>query len=259
ERATVIGDFVQNHILQLIALVAMEPPANFDEESIRNERQKVFKSIQPFDEKKIDDLIVLGQYDKGEVNGKKALSYVDEKNVAKDSKTPTYIAAKFFIDNWRWANVPIYIRTGKRLKARCTEIAIQFKFPPLKLLGHKCKNLDANTIVFSIFPKQKVSLNFNVKFPGMENIPYPVDMVFDYKDVFQVDSPLAYERVLIDAMKSDLSLFARQDGIETMWEIVDPISNILKQKTPYKYEAGSLGPKEADSLIQQDNRAWRLF
>ncbi|HEU64604.1 MAG: Glucose-6-phosphate 1-dehydrogenase [Candidatus Anoxychlamydiales bacterium] len=260
ESATVIRDFVQNHILQLIALIAMEPPANFDQESIRNERQKVFKSIQAFDEKKIDDLVVMGQYESGVVNDKKVAGYLDEKGVAKDSKVPTYIAAKFFIDNWRWANVPFYIRTGKRLKKRCTEIAIQFKYPPLRLLGHKCKDLDANTIVFSIYPTQKVSLTFNVKFPGMENIPYPVDMVFDYKGVFKVDTPLAYERVLIDAMKSDLSLFARQDGIETMWGIVDPIIKAWeKKKTLCKYKSGRRGPKEADDFIKKDKRAWRIF
>jgi len=259
EHATVVRDFVQNHILQLIALIAMEPPANFDQESIRDERNKVFQSIQSFNEKKIDD-IVMGQYGSGVVNGKKTSSYLDEKNVHKDSKVPTYIAAKFFIDNWRWANVPFYIRVGKRLKKRYTEIAIQFKFPPLKLLGHKCKDLDANTIVFCIYPKQKVSLTFNVKFPGMENIPYPVDMVFDYKDVFQIDSPLAYERVLIDAMKSDLSLFARQDGIESMWDIVDPIIKAWeKKKKVYKYEAGTYGPAEANDLMKKDNRKWRLF
>jgi len=260
EGATVIRDVVQNHIMQLIALVAMEPPANFDADSVRNERIKVLKSIQPFNEKKINELIIMGQYEKGMLDKKQVVGYLDEKNVKSNSKAPTYMATKFFIDNWRWAGVPFYVRTGKRLKSRFTEIAIQFKYPPLRLLGHQCRQIEPNTIVFSIHPKQKVSLMFNVKFPGMENVPHPVDMVFDYRDVFKVDYPLAYERILIDAMKSDLTLFARQDGIEAMWSVVDPIINAWEKKQIlYKYRAGTFGPKEADNLLIKDNRHWRTF
>ena len=258
EHATVIRDIVQNHVMQLIALIAMEPPANFDAESIRNERVKVLKSIAPIDE--IEDSIIMGQYDKGKINQKDVVGYLNEKGVSKGSKAPTFFAGKFFIDNWRWANVPFYVRAGKRLKQRFTQVAIQFKYPPLRLLGHQCRSIESNEIVFSIYPKQKIELRFNVKFPGMQNVPYPVDMVFDYKDVFKVDYPLAYERILIDAMKSDLTLFARQDGIETMWEVVDPIiKSWEKKKTLYKYKAGSLGPKEADDLLKKDKRSWRVF
>jgi glucose-6-phosphate 1-dehydrogenase len=260
EEASVIGDIVQNHIMQLIALIAMEPPANFEAESIRSERIKVLKSIKPFKEEDIHENIILAQYDSGKINGKKTVAYTDEKNVDKNSKTPTFFAGKFFVDNWRWANVPFYVRCGKRLKKRITEVTINFKYPPLKILGHKCREIENNSIIFSIFPKQKIELRFNVKFPGMENIPYPVDMLFDYKDVFKIDYPLAYERILIDAMKSDITLFARQDGIENMWKIVEPIIKALKKdKKVYKYKAGSMGPKEAFDLIKKDKRSWRDF
>ncbi|NGX56563.1 MAG: Glucose-6-phosphate 1-dehydrogenase [Candidatus Anoxychlamydiales bacterium] len=260
EEASVIGDIVQNHIMQLIALVAMEPPANFEAESIRSERIKVLKSIKPLKTENIYDNIVLGQYDKGMIDGEEVNAYTDEKNVKKDSKTPTFFAGKFFVDNWRWANVPFYVRAGKRLKKRITEICINFKYPPLRLLGHKCRDIESNSIMFSIFPKQKIELRFNVKFPGMENVPYPVDMMFDYKDVFKVDYPLAYERILIDAMKSDITLFAREDGIEAMWNIVDPIKKAFeKDKKIFKYKAGSTGPKEAKDLIEKDKRNWMGF
>ncbi len=130
----------------------------------------------------------------------------------------------------------------------------------MRLLGHKCREVEPNEIVFSIYPKQKIALHFNVKFPGMENIPYPVDMVFDYNDVFKVEYPLAYERILIDAMKSDITLFARQDSIETMWDIVGPIMKAWRENSAItKYESGSYGPKEADDLIQKDKRSWRSF
>ena len=256
EQATVVRDIVQNHVLQLIALIAMEPPSNFEAETLRDERLKVLSSIQ-----KVDlDNIVMGQYGAGIIDKKKVKGYLFEKNVKKNSKTPTFFAGKFFIDNWRWANVPFYVRVGKRLKKRYTEIAIQFKYPPLKLLGHKCSNLEPNWIVFSIYPKQKIDLHFNVKFPGMENVPYPVDMVFDYKNVFKIDSPEAYERILIDAMKSDITLFARQDGIETMWKIIDPImEKFFEEKIVHKYKAGSYGPKLADELIEKDQRYWRVY
>ncbi|OGN59223.1 MAG: glucose-6-phosphate dehydrogenase [Chlamydiae bacterium RIFCSPHIGHO2_12_FULL_27_8] len=254
ESASIIGDIVQNHIMQLIALIAMEPPPNFDADSIRNERLKVLKSIQPIEDKSI----VLAQYEEGFLNNKKVCSYLDEKNVDKNSNTPTFFAGKFFIDNWRWANVPFYVRAGKRLKKRFTEVSIHFKFPPLKLLGHKCKDIEQNQIVFSIFPKQKIELKFNVKYPGMENIPYLVDMMFDYKEVFNIEYPLAYERILIDTMKSDITLFATQKGIEAMWSNVDPIVEFSKKLNSIKkYPSGSIGPEEAVNLIEKDNRKWR--
>ncbi len=260
EQATVVKDIVQNHIMQLIALIAMEPPGNYEADSIRNERIKLFKSIKPIDKKDIDKNFVMGQYTKGKIDNKNVVGYLQEKNIKKGSKTPTFFAGKFLIDNWRWSGVPFYVRTGKRLKKRFTEIAIIFKDAPHRLLGHACQELETNSIVFSIFPKQKIEIHFNVKFPGMANAPYPVDMVFDYKDVFKVDYPLAYERILIDAMKSDITLFARKDGIEAMWNIIDPLVDAWnKKKTIYKYKAGSYGPKEAKKLLEKDSRYWREF
>jgi glucose-6-phosphate 1-dehydrogenase len=251
EQSGIIRDIVQNHIMQLIALTAMEPPSDFKAESLRDERVKILKSIKRVKKKDF----IIGQYEKGVIDKKRVKGYLDEENISKNSKTPTYFAGKFFIDNWRWEGVPFYVRTGKRLKKRVTEIAIHFKHPPLKLLGHVCGELEQNNLIFSIYPNQKISLLFNVKFPGMENAPYPVDMVFDYKKTFKVEPPLSYERLLIDLMKSDLTLFARQDGVETMWSIVDPIIESSKGKKLFKYRAGSLGPN-ISSLLQKED-VWR--
>lgn len=247
EEVGILRDMVQNHILQLISLVAMEPPKSFS--AIRDERIKIIESIGC----KRD--IVLGQYIRGELANKKAVGYLDEEGVRKNSRTPTYFAGKFLIDNRRWRGVPFYVRCGKRLKKRLTEIVVQFKYPPLKLLGHKCGNIEHNALLFSIYPKQKISLLLNVKFPGMENVPYLSKMEFDYKRAFNVEPPLAYERLLIDIMKSDLTLFPKQDTTEAMWDVVDPI--IGKKRALFKYRAFSAGPKEAEYIVKRDRISWR--
>lgn len=258
DKVGVIKDIVQNHLMQLIALIAMEPPLSFDSELLRKERIKVLKSIKIFKKNEIEKYTLAGQYEKGVINKKKVLGYLEEKDIPKNSTTPTYFAAKFFVENSRWKGIPFYVRSGKRLKKRFTEIAITFKYPPLKLLGHACSNIEANTLIFNIYPHQKISLLFNVKFPGMENIPYPVNMDFDYQKEFKIDPPLAYERLLIDILKSDITLFAEKEGIEAMWNIVDPIVSFYKKKKNIlKYPSGSFGPKEANDLLKKDQRSWR--
>jgi len=241
----VIRDIVQNHLMQLISLVAMEPPVGFDANRIRDEKAKVFRAIRPFTQKNIATNIVVAQYD----------SYHKEKDVTKNSKTPTYFAGKFYIDNWRWAGVPFYLRTGKCLANKNTEIVIQFKNPPLKLLGRVCDIIAPNTLTISIQPQEEISLSFSVKYPGTINRPNSVNMLFNYADTFKIKLPEAYERLLLDCIKGDQTLYARQDEIELMWSIVDPIINNPPKLSIYK--AGSQGPKQAEQLISKDGRKWR--
>src|SRR6056297_615816 len=220
EENGVIRDIVQNHIMQLIALVTMEPPRVFEAEEIRNEKVKLIKSI-----------------------------------------VPTFMAGKFAINNWRWSGVPIYVRAGKRLNKKLTEIYIEFKKPPLKLFANKCNDINANGLLFSLQPEEKTSLKLNVKLPGIGNTPYSVDMSFNYHEVFETGFLPAYERLLIDCMKGDLTLFARKDGIEAMWENVGPLLDLTKDIAPDEfpnYKAGSWGPKGSKNLINRDNRKWRL-
>lgn len=261
ENNGVIRDILQNHIMQLIALVTMEPPVTFTPTEIRDEKVKVFKSFEQMTIDKVKDNVVLGQYDTGNINNKSVKSYREENNVNKDSIIPTFMAGKFQINNWRWSGVPIYVRTGKRLPKKLTEIYIQFKQPPLKLFENKCSDINANGLLFSIQPEEKTSLNLNMKLPGTGNIPYSVDMSFNYNEEFDTDMLPAYERLLIDCMKGDLTLFARRDGIEAMWKNVEPLleiaDNITKEKFP-NYEAGTWGPSESDKLIKDDGRSWRI-
>ncbi len=259
EQSGVVRDIVQNHILQLIGLVAMDPPVGFEAESIRDEKGKVFRSISPIDEKYIDQFTVRGQYGPGEVKGGKVSGYREEKGIPPDSNTPTFFAAKFHIENWRWAGVPFYLRTGKRLSRRITEIAIVFKQPPLKLFRKTCSPLEPNILLLTIQPDEKIALRFNVKYPYSFDQIYSANMVLNYHETFKVAHHDPYERLLIDCMKGDLTLFARQDGIEAMWEIVDPIidrwENIPPGHFP-NYSAGTWGPPEADLLLEQEGRHW---
>jgi glucose-6-phosphate 1-dehydrogenase len=261
EKNGVIRDILQNHIMQLIALVTMEPPVTFTPTEIRDEKVKVFKSFEQMDSDTAKDNTVLGQYDKGSINNKSVKSYRKENSVADDSTIPTFMAGKFQINNWRWSGVPIYVRTGKRLPKKLTEIYIQFKQPPLKLFENKCSDIKANGLIFSLQPEEKTSLNLNMKLPGTGNIPYSVDMTFNYNEEFDTDMLPAYERLLIDCMKGDLTLFARRDGIEAMWKNVEPIlkvaENSSKDKFP-NYEAGTWGPSESDKLLKTDVRSWRI-
>ena len=259
EKSGVIRDISQNHIMQLIALVAMEPPVGFEADLIRDEKVKVFRTIRPMDEAYLDANMVIGQYERGKISGSEVPAYIDEEGVSPTSKTPTFFAGKFYIDNWRWAGVPFYVRTGKRLGKRITEIAIEFKKPPLKMLGRECDIIEPNTLVFSIQPEEEISLRFSVKYPGAGNKPYRVKMNFNYPNTFKVKSHSPYGRLLIDCMKGDLTLFARQDGVEAMWSVAD---QIIKRKESLVveiplYAAGSWGPKDAFDLILRDGRKWR--
>ena len=253
-------DFVQNHLMQLLALVAMEPPVGFAADLIRNEKVKIFQTIRPMDNDYIDTYTVRGQYGPGGIKGKNVCSYREEENVPPDSNTPTFFAGKFFIDNWRWAGVPFYIRTGKRLAKRITQIVVQFKQPPLRLFGRTCDILEPNHLVLNIQPEEEIFLRFSVKYPEGVNRLYPVTMNFNYQKSFNLIRHPAYERVLIECMKGDLTLFARQDGIEAMWSVVDLIINrwetIPALHFP-NYPSGGWGPKEASLLLERDGRKWK--
>lgn len=262
EQAGVVRDIVQNHVMQLIALVAMDPPVGFEADFIRNEKVKIFNTIRPMNDAHIDTFTVRGQYGRGKINNNEVLAYQEEENIAPDSNTPTFFAGKFYIDNWRWAGVPFYVRVGKRLAKRVTEISVEFKRPPLRLVGRDCDIPESDRLVMGIQPQEEISLRFGVKYPGAGNRLYPVDMVFNYQTAFHIKRHPAYERLLMDCIKGDLTLFARQDGVEAMWSIVDPIvarwENVPATDFP-NYPAGSWGPKEADELIRRDGRAWRIW
>jgi glucose-6-phosphate 1-dehydrogenase len=264
EKAGVVRDIVQNHMMQILALVAMEPPIGFEADYIRDEKVKVYSTMRPMNGEYIDRFTVRGQYGPGTTGGVEVPGYRDEKDTAPDSNTPTYFAGKFYIDNWRWAGVPFYLRTGKRLSSRITEISIHFKQPPLKLFSSTCEIREPNQLILGIQPYEMISLNLGVKHPGIGNQLYPVNMSFNYEKDLQGDVhfPLPYERLLIDCIKGDQTLFARQDGIEAMWSVVDPIierwENTPAPKFP-NYSAGSWGPEKADKLINSDNRQWRVW
>jgi glucose-6-phosphate 1-dehydrogenase len=238
EEAGVIRDIVQNHLLQLIAMVAMEPPVGWTSDLIREERVKIFQSIRPV---KSDDIKV-AQY----------ASYRREKNVAKNSLTPTFFAGKFYLDNWRWAKVPFYVQAGKKLAQKVTEIVVQFKVPPLKLLGCTCDIMQPNKLIFQIQPQESISMQFCVKQPGALNVSQSVLMSFDYAKAFNVRILPAYNRLLLDCMHGDQTLFARFDEVEAMWGVVDPIIKYLSRKRKIlTYRDGSLGPKKGKIWINE--------
>ena len=260
EQTGVVRDIVQNHIMQLVALVAMEPPVGFDADLIRDEKVKVFRTIRPMDGDYISKYTVRGQYGPGKINGLEVPGYREEKDVALDSNTPTFFAAKLYIDSWRWAGVPFYVRTGKRLAERYTEISVQFKQPPLKLFGRTCDIIEPNRLVFFVQPQEEISLSLSVKNPGVDNQPHTVTMDFNYEQSFGVERHHAYERLLIDCLKGDLILFAREDGVEAMWQVVDPIIeqwDAMPAGDFPNYPAGSMGPEEQDVMMEQDGRTWR--
>lgn len=261
EQAGVVRDIVQNHALQLLSLVAMEPPVGFDADLIRDEKVKVYRTLRPIEKKDIDKMMVRGQYGPGKIGSKSAPGYREEAQVDPKSSVPTYFAGKFFIDNWRWSGVPFYIRTGKRMPRRQSEIYVEFRQPPLRLFGRICDALEPNGLVFAIQPNEEISLHLSVKSPGMGNIPRAVNMDFNYLETFAVTQDAPYERLLIDAVRGDLTLFARQDGVEAMWGVVDPIIQAWEENPAPdfpNYPAGSWGPDAADALISRDGRTWRF-
>ena len=250
-----IRDIIQNHGMQLLALVALEPPHSFEAKALRDEKVKLFKSIRPFTECCVKNMVIRGQYEGGIINGETVKPYLEETGVVPDSNTETYVAMQLYIDNWRWSGVPFYMRTGKRLKRRLTEIAVQFKTPPLNFFrtveceGDVCDIIRAepNVIVFRVQPDEEISLVFSAKRPGVDFLLQPVKMDFGYKSSFGKRLPEAYERLLLDVIRGDATLFPRFDEIEATWNIVDPIINLWETKNEppvVKYMPGTDGPGE---------------
>jgi glucose-6-phosphate 1-dehydrogenase len=259
EQAGVVRDIVQNHIMQLVGLVAMEPPIGFDADFVRDEKLKIMRSIRPMDGPYIDRNIVRGQYGRGSVKGAPAVGYREEPNVSPQSTAPTFFAGKFYIDNLRWAGVPFFVRTGKRMPAQATEICIELKRLPLRLFGRTCDELEPNVLRLALQPDEKISLRFGVKYPYSNNQIYSVNMTFSYRETFKVHLHRPYERLLIDIMKGDLTLFVREDEIEAMWTVVDPIIKRWEELVPTdfpNYDSGTWGPREARELVEQEGRTW---
>jgi glucose-6-phosphate 1-dehydrogenase len=264
EEAGASRDILQNHMLQLLSLVAMEPPINFDAEALRDEKVRVFRAIDPdCTEDQVREDVVRGQYAPGWVGGVQVPGYREEEEVSGDSSTETFVALKMEIQNWRWADVPFYIRTGKRLPKRATEVAIQFKQPPLMLFRQSTSDPEANLLALRIQPDEGILLRFAAKVPKLGLDVRSVNMDFTYGTSFTTEAPEAYETLLLDAMLGDASLFTRADEVEATWAIVTPILQTWQmwdadgQSNLNTYEAGTWGPDAADRLIERDGRRWR--
>jgi glucose-6-phosphate 1-dehydrogenase len=259
ERAGTLRDIVQNHALQLLALVAMEPPLAFEANAVRDEKVKVLRSIRPVTDVEVAHSTVRGQYTKGWVLGEHVAGYREEQNVAPGSLTETFAALRLYVDNWRWANVPFYIRAGKRLPKRATEIRVQFKRPPHLTFGRQAtQELDPNAITLRIQPEEGISLKFGAKVPSAGLRIRSVTMDFQYMTSFLVETPEAYERLLLDCMIGDPTLFTRADEVESAWKLIDPIEAAWRDDRPAlgMYAAGTWGPAAAAKLMQNDGREW---
>jgi glucose-6-phosphate 1-dehydrogenase len=253
-------DFLQNHLLQLMSLVAMEPPATFEADALRDEKVKVIRAVGEMTPDEIRGDVVRGQYGPGWVGAKPVHGYREEPDVDPQSETETYIAARLEVDDWRWSGVPFYLRTGKRLPKRSTEIAIQFKEVPHRLFRDSATDPDPNLLAIRIQPDEGIMLRFGAKVPGLGIDVRSVTMDFTYGSAFAVDSPDAYETLILDALLGDASLFTRADEVETAWGIVTPIIDSWANDDPPdfpNYEGGSWGPEEADKLLARDGRKWR--
>jgi glucose-6-phosphate 1-dehydrogenase len=262
EKAGALRDVVQNHVMELLSFVAMEPPSSFESESVRREKVKVWKSIP-----NIPILsAVRGQYGPGMIDGKKVIGYREEDRVNPESGTETFAAVRLGIENWRWAGVPFYLRAGKRLKRRATEISIQFKQPPLLIFNRMqstgpCQEIQPNLLTIRIQPDEGIALRFGAKVPGTSSMAVcPVNMDFDYAAAFGTSRANGYERLLLDAMLGDQTLFSHRDGVETNWALYTPILEAWENKIPEvfpNYFAGSWGPDCADRLLERGGHQWR--
>lgn len=260
EEAGALRDMVANHLLQLLALTAMEPPIAFDADAVRDQKVQVWRSIHPMTPAEVAERTVRGQYGAGLMEGEKVPGYRDEQGVAKDSSTETFAAVEFRIDNWRWAGVPFYVRTGKRLASFVTEIALHFKRPPQALFAHAKGVMEPNVIILRIQPDEGINVAFGAKWPGVQMQAATVEMVFGYQQVFGARLPAAYETLLLDAMLGDATLFIRSDSVEAQWRLITPIEEAWAQQSPPEfpdYAAGSDGPAAAAALLARNGHHWR--
>lgn len=255
-----LRDMIQNHLLQVLAVVAMEPPAIFDSDSIRNETVKVLQALRPIKGSEVAQQVVRGQYIATQVNDTLHQGYRQEQGVAPNSKTETFVAIKAFIDNWRWGDVPFYIRTGKHLPARVTEVVIHLKHAPHQLFKQLCLTQPNNMIILRIHPDAGIAIDFGMKIPGAGYKVHNVEMAFKYADLAETKIPEAYERLLLDCMVGDSTLYARADAVKASWKFVDPIIQAWQVNTNiplYFYECNTWGPLEANTLFGDSYMKWR--
>lgn len=256
-----LRDMIQNHLLQLAATIAMEPPTTFEAKAVRDEKFKFFQSLQEIKTENVKNQVIRGQYIDSIIRGEKVKGYRKENNVNPESQTETYVAMKFFIENWRWADVPFLIRTGKRLPTRVTETVIHFKKTPYHMFkSYSEHNLTENQLILRIQPDEGILLKFGMKVPGTGFRIKNVVMDFHYSDLTDIKIPEAYERLILDALNGDNTLFARTDSVEASWQFVEPILDAWENDTSiklYGYPAGSWGPKKARQLFDDPERDWR--
>jgi glucose-6-phosphate 1-dehydrogenase len=263
EEAGALRDMVQNHLLQLLCLVAMEPPYSLDPDVVRNAKMEVLRCLRPITGKDVEKYTVRAQYTEGTVHGIPVPGYRREKGVRPDSTTETYVAVKCFVENWRWSGVPFYLRTGKALPLRASEVAVQFKdIPRILFNANPQAPQPPNVLALRIQPEEGLSLRIVSRVPGTRTQTHPVEMHFKYGEVFGRPSPEAYERLLLDVMAGDPSRFMRRDAVEASWAWITKILEgwaQLGQRWLPEYQAGTWGPVEADRLIQNDGRTWRVL
>ena len=258
DQSGAVRDMLQNHLLQVLAMVAMEPPSHFDARAVRNETLKVFQSLRPLDPETISENVILGQYTSSQVKGKEQAGYREEEGVQKDSRTETYVALKANIDNYRWSGVPFYIRTGKMLPTRVTEVVLHYKKIPNKLFGIDPKAVTSNQLILRIQPDEGIQLSFGMKEPGSGFKAKKVTMDFHYSDLSNTHVPSAYERLILDCLHGDATLYARGDAVEACWDYIDPILKFKEEAQLFGYPAGTWGPKEADDLLSKNDYEWRF-
>ena len=260
ERAGALRDMIQNHLTQILTLIAMEPMVSFDANEIRNKKVDVLKAIRPISKMQVQEVAVRGQYGPGSIEGQKVHAYRSEPGVAHDSATETFAAVKLFVDNWRWQGVPFYLRTGKRLPARASAVVIQFRPVPHQSFPSTAAHAwQPNDLIIDIQPQEGILLRFLAKRPGPSLHLTPVDMHFSYQETFKTKSPAAYETLLSDVMSGDATLFMRADQVEASWSVLMPILNGWEESKPAgfpNYRSGTWGPTAAEALIASDGRSW---
>ena len=260
ENAGALRDMIQNHLLQLLCMVCMEPPNSFNSEEVRGRKVDVLRAIRKFRPEEVSHYAVRGQYAAGWMKGQAAVSYRDEPRVADASRVETFAAVSLFVDNWRWQGVPFYIRTGKRMPEKISTITVQFRPAPLHIFPTQtAENLQPNQLTFSIYPTSAIRLRIQTKQPGLKMYLNPVDLEFDYRDAYVGEPPEAYETLLLDALRGDPTLFMRADQVEAAWEVLTPILdawNTAPAPDFPNYAAGTWGPPEADALVARDGHHW---
>ena len=260
ETAGALRDMIQNHLLQLLCLITMEPPVSFEADEVRNRKVDVLNALQKINPEEVHQYAARGQYGAGWIKGKKVIGYRQEPDVSKDSTIETFVALKLYMDNWRWQGVPFYLRTGKRMDETISVITIQFKSPPYQLFpAQAISNWQPNRLILSIQPHMGISTRFQAKRPGLKMVLYPVDMHFDYNESYTSGTPEAYETLLLDIMEGDTTLFMRADQVEAAWKVLMPVINSWAANPPNNfpnYKAGSQGAEDAEILIAKDGHSW---